>query len=73
MTTTGQISFDDFVALSIRLRSLSGSSLHQLLVCSTDFNVPQQLVSALFRTRDTAGQGYATIYFDDFIQMTMST
>ena len=42
--------FDDFVALSVRLRALSNR----------------------FRAFDVHGQGYATLKYDDFIQMVMS-
>ena len=45
-----QIMFDDFIALSVRLRA----------------------VSERFRARDSQGQGYATIHYEDFIAMTMS-
>lgn len=48
--STGQVSFDDFVALSIRLRA----------------------ISARFRQRDQSGQGYATFYYDDFLQVAMA-
>lgn len=45
-----QIMFDDFVALSVRLRS----------------------TSERFRRLDRAGQGFATMSYDDFIAISMS-
>eukprot|EP01147_Barroeca_monosierra_P007669 gene7669-596_t len=45
-----QVLFDDFIALSVRLRA----------------------ISERFRSRDKAGQGYATIHYEDFIGMVMS-
>lgn len=44
---TGQITFDDFVGLCVRLRG----------------------VSEQFRRRDTTGQGYAQLKYEDFIQI----
>ena len=45
----GDITFDDFIALTIRLRHLSEQ----------------------FRQRDTQGQGYATLSYDDFLKISL--
>jgi Ca2+-binding EF-hand superfamily protein len=61
-STSGKITFDDYIACCVKLRALTDSFRRRELRVLTDS----------FRRRDTGQQGVVNFSYDDFIQCVMT-